>query len=243
MTSKLAYMIKTVGNILSCNECQHSKGLFCSLTLEEKNMLDVGKGSNFYKKGQTVFYEGNHAHGIFCLNEGKIKLSKLGKDGKEQIVRFAKTGDILGYRALLSDDNYQATATAMVDSHICLIPKDKFLKIMELNSKLSLKLINLLSKDLKTAEQHLIDIAQKTVKERVAESLIVLYHTFGFLKDQKTLNINMTRAEIADMAGTTTESAIRTLICLSEEKVIELEGKTIKFVNYSKLEQLANIND
>ena len=235
-------MKNSIGN-LNCNECNHSKGLFCNLSQEEKDILSLGKGNNFYKKGQTIFYEGNHAHGIFCLTEGKIKLSKLGKDGKEQIVRFAKTGDVLGYRALLSDDNYQATATAMVDSHICLIPKEKFLKIMELNTKLSLKLINLLSKDLKTAEQHLIDIAQKTVKERIAESLLVLINTFGLLKDLKTLNISMTRSEMADMAGTTTESAIRTLVQLSDEKIIELDGKNIKIINLKKLELVANIND
>jgi CRP-like cAMP-binding protein len=228
---------------LNCNECCHSKGMFCNLSEEEKHLLSNGKGLNFYKKGQTIFYEGNHAHGIFCLNDGKIKLSKLGKDGKEQIVRFAKTGEILGYRALLSSDNYQATATAMVDSHICIIPKEKFLKIMEMNSKLSLKLILLLSKDLKTAEQHLIDIAQKTVKERIAESLIVLANTFGFLKDNKTLNISLTRSEIADMAGTTTESTIRTLITFSEENILELGGKIIKIINYTKLEQIANIKD
>lgn len=228
---------------MNCNDCNHSKGLFCNLTEEEKNTISVGKGNNFYKKGQTIFYEGNHAHGVFCLTEGKIKLSKLGKDGKEQIVRFAKTGDVLGYRALLSDDRYQATATAMVDSHICLILKDNFLKTMELNTKLSLKLINLLSKDLKIAEQHLIDIAQKTVKERVAESLIVLVNTFGFVKDLKTLNICMTRSEIADMAGTTTESAIRTLVQLADEKIIELDGKNIKIINQKKLEHVANLND
>ncbi|MBI2259948.1 MAG: Crp/Fnr family transcriptional regulator [Flavobacteriia bacterium] len=235
--------MKAVVNNIPCTNCEHGKSIFCHLTEEEKSFLSEVKGLNYYKKGQTIFYEGNHAHGIFCLHDGKIKLSKLGKDGKEQIVRFAKTGEILGYRALLSNDNYQATATAMVDSYICIIPKDRFLKIMEMNSKLSLKLINLLSKDLKTAEQHLIDIAQKSVKERIAESLMVLGSTFGYLKDQKTLNISMTRSEIADMAGTTTESAIRTLIHLSDEKIIDLEGKNIKILKPQKLLEIANIND
>lgn len=228
--------------IPKCNDCVQGQ-FFCNLSNEEKDILSDRKGENFYKKGQVIFYEGNHSVGLFCLYNGKVKLSKLGKDGKEQIVRFSKTGDIMGYRSLLSSEPYQATATAMEDCQICMITKDNFLKIAGENPKLSLKLIQLLSQDLKTAEQHLIDVAQKTVRERVSESLLLLKSTFGFMDDDKTINISMSRSEIADMAGTTTESAIRTLAQLSDEKIIQLDGKNISILDKNKLLIAANTLD
>ena len=239
--------MKTTKNRLSdtsnCLLCKHKDQFFCHLSNEEKQLLNEKKGENFYKKGQAIFYEGNHSVGLYCVFEGKVKLSKLGKDGKEQIVRFSKTGDIMGYRALLSNEPYQATATAMEDSHICLITKENLLKVTGNNPWLSLKLIQLLSQDLKTAEQHLIDVAQKTVKERISESLLQLINTFGFLHDGKTLNVQMTRSEIADMAGTTTESTIRTLAQLSSDGIIQLDGKNIIITDNEQLIRCANTLD
>lgn len=229
--------------IPSCDNCKNSKDFFCNLSVDEKKSISEKKGNNFYKKGQVIFYEGNHANGLFCLFNGKVKLTKLGKDGKEQIIRFSKDGDILGYRSLLSNEPYHATATALEDSHICMITNDKFLQTVEDNPKLSLKVIQLLSKDLKGAEQHLIDVAQKTVKERISESLLLLKNTFGYLADGETINIHMTRSEIADMAGTTTESTIRTLAQLSEENLIKLEGKNIVISNLHGLIRCTNAYD
>lgn len=229
--------------IPSCENCDRSRDFFCNLSSGEKKALSDKKGENFYKKGQVIFYEGNHSNGLFCLFDGKVKLTKLGKDGKEQIIRFSQNGDILGYRSLLSNEPYQATATAMEDCHICMISKDNFLHIIEENPRLSLKVIQLLSNDLKNAEQHLLDVAQKTVKERISESLILLKNTFGYLADEATININMTRSEIADMAGTTTESTIRTLAQLSEEKLIRLDGKNIVITDLKGLIRCTNSYD
>lgn len=230
-------------DIPSCDNCKNSKDFFCNLSEPEKQIISKKKGDNFYKKGQVIFYEGNHANGLFCLYEGKVKLTKLGKDGKEQIIRFSKDGDILGYRSLLSNEPYHATATAMEDSYICTISKEKFLTVIEDNPKLSFKVIQLLSKDLKGAEQHLIDVAQKSVKERIAESLLLLQTTFGYLADNRTINIQMSRSEIADMAGTTTESTIRTLAQLNEKNIIELNGKNIVINDMKELIKCSNSYD
>lgn len=228
----------------SCNDCEvQGDGIFCSVSAESKDMLSEKKGDNFYKKGQTIFYEGNHANGLYCIYDGKVKLSKLGDDGKEQIVRFAKTSDILGYRSLLSDEPYHATATAMEDCHVCLLSKEKFMKLMENDPKLSLSVVQLLSKDLRSAEQLLIDIAQKSVKERIAEALVLLKNTFGCLEDGETLSVTLTRSEIADIAGTTTETTIRTLAQLSDNGLIELLGKRIRIIDFNKLVSQAAIYD
>lgn len=233
---------RTKIEIPSCENCENKSGLLCSLPHTNKTIISKGKGGNFYRKGQVIFYEDNYVNGLYCIHQGKVKLSKLGESGKEQIVRFAKTGDILGYRSLLSNESYKATATAMEDSHICIISKDKFKEAMIENPKLSFGVLELLSNDLKSAEQKLINLSQKTVLERLAEALIVLENCFGTTKNQ-TLDINLTRSELADIVGTTTETAIRSLATLNEEGIVELEGKKIKIVNRKRLFQLSGITD
>lgn len=229
--------------IPSCIHCKNSKGLLCSLSESDKQIISDEKCDNFYQKGEIIFREGSRPNRLFCLYEGKVKLVKLGKEGKEQIVRLSKEGDILGYRSLLSSEPYQATAIALEDSYICNIGKDKFIQIIQSNPALSLEIIQLLSNDLKSAEQRIVDITQKTVKERVSEALLLLIHTFGYLLDGETLNIKMTRSEIAEMAGTTTESAIRTLSLLHEEKVITLNRKHIVISNLKQLIRCTNTYD
>lgn len=232
-------------DIPTCVHCKNSngKGLLCCLPESDKQLLSENKCHRYYKKGEVIFLEGNHANGIFCLYKGKVKLVKLGKEGKEQIVRLSKEGDILGYRSLLSADVYQATAVALDDSYICHISKDIFLQTIKSNPTLSFEIIQLLSSDLKNAEQHLINFTQKTVKERISEAILLLASTFGYLIDGKTINIKMNRSEIAEMASTTTESAIRTLSALQEEGMISLNGKYIVIHNMKELIKSTHVND
>jgi len=230
-------------DVPSCSGCKNDSKLFCCLTIDEKETLGENKGNNLYKKGQSIFYEGNQPHGLFCIFKGKVKLSKLGENGKEQVVRFAKTGDVLGYRSLFSNEPYQATATAMEDTYACHISTHNFMKVLNTNSKLSFQAVKILSEDLKNAEQHLLNITQKTVKQRIAEALLILYKTFGFTEDNQTLNVSLTRQEIGDIAGTTTETTIRTLAKLKKEGVILLYGKKIGISNISLLANIAGIYD
>ncbi len=116
------------------------------------------------------------------------------------------------------------------------------MEILEKNSKLSLNLVKLLSKDLRNAEQLLIDIAQKSVIERISEVLILLKTPFGYVDEEKTLNVALTRSEIADIAGTTTETTIRTLVQLDKEGLIQLVDKKINIVNLEKLIQRAKLS-
>lgn len=236
-------MKRQIEQIPACTECRIESRVFCALSPEQKEVLSNDKGNNFYKKGQVIFYEGNYSNGIYCIHNGKVKLTKLGEDGKEQVVRFAKTSDILGYRSSLSSEPYNATAVAMEDCYICHLSRDKFIALMAENPKLAWNTMQVLSQDLKLAEQHLINIAQKTVKERIAEALVLLYNTFGVKEDEKSLDIALSRSEIADIAGTTTETTIRTLAALNKEKLILLEGKTIQILELKKLIKTAGIYD
>src|SRR5690606_5487656 len=133
--------------------------------------LALNKSCNIYPKGQTVFWEGNKPQGMYCVNKGAVKISHTGNDGKEQIIRMVREGDILGYRSLITGEDYTSTAVALEDTTVCLIPKENFFKLLEENSDLSLGVMKLLSKELDTAENTISSLAQKQVRERIAETL------------------------------------------------------------------------
>jgi len=235
--------MKNEANIPSCTDCPNNSGVLCALSMLEKNELGKHKGNHFYKKGEKIFTEGKQSRGLFCIYKGKIKISKLGEGGKDQVIRLAKTADILGYRSLLNGEPYKATATALEDSYICLLSKNKFIELMKSNPELAWNTILLLSNDLKKAENHIINIAQKTVKERIASAILLMYSTFGFLNDDKSINVILTRSEISDIAGTTTETTIRTLTALKNEGIILTEGKRIIIPNLTKLAIVVGIHD
>jgi len=227
-----------------CQYCEvRYKSVFTELGEVDMQRLNVNKGCNFYKKDQVLFAEGGFPHGLFCMNDGKIKVAKIGEGGREQIVRLAKAGDILGYRALLSGDQYTCSATVIEDSTVCFIPKEFFFSLIEKNAPLSLQVLKMLSYDLKKAENKITDLAQKPVRERLAEALLFLKETYGFEKDMATINVSFTREEIANIVGTATETAIRLLSEFKHDHIIELKGKRIKILDHQKLLKTANVLD
>lgn len=236
--------LKKRPEIPPCENCtSRYKSIFCNLSIEELEQLSEHKGCAYYKKEQIIFREEAYPHGLFCVNRGKVKISKIGTEGKEQIVRLAREGDIIGYRALLSGEAYTASAFALEETDICYIPKETFYQILENNPGLSLQMMKRLAHDLKSAEEKIINLAQKPVRERLAEALLFLKNVYGLEEDQKTLKVVMKREEIANIAGTSVESTIRTLSEFNKEKLIKIEGKKIRIMDFNELLYTANIAD
>jgi len=146
---------------------------------------------------------------------------------------------VMGHRAILSEDKYSCSAVAMEDSHVCFIPKAPFYSMVEQNSKLALKIAHLLSDELKEAEQKITHTSQHPVKDRLAQALLYLKQNYGFESDQATLNVTIKREDLANLVGTTRETATRLLYEFQENKLIELVGKKIRFLNESKLIEMA----
>ncbi len=232
---------KEYSDCVNCNV--RFKSIFCELNTGEVQLLNSARNTIIYKKGQPIFHEGSYPRGLYCVNSGKIKITQIGIDGKEQIVHLAKDADVMGYRAILSGDKYSCSAVAMEDSSLCFIPKDIFFSLVEKNSKVALQVIHLFSKELKEAEKKITNIAQRPVKERIAQCLLLLKECYGFEKDGCTIDIIITREEIANISGTTRETAIRSLFELKEDKVIELFGKKIKILHHNALLKTANVFD
>ncbi len=227
-----------------CESCNSRlSNVFCNLDDEQLKELDVEKACNIYKKGQLIFFEGNKPQGLFCINRGKVKIFQTGIEGKEQILRLAKEGDILGYRTLISGGSYSASAMAMDDSSICMVPKKTFFDLLQANSELSTRVMQLLSQDLKDAEHRITELAQKPVRERVAETILMLREFYGLETDNQTINALISRDDIANITGTATETAIRVLSDFKSEKMIDLKGKKIRVLNGNLLLKAANVYD
>ncbi|GET30432.1 Crp/Fnr family transcriptional regulator [Prolixibacter sp. SD074] len=213
---------------------------FQALTTDEMERLNYEKTCSFYKKGSVIYREGNRLTGFYCITRGILKIYKTGIDGKEQIIRFVKKGDIIAYRSLLSQESACTTAKVIEDAVLCHIPYKTLLYLIDENSKFSLAMLRIVCAELKDANDFITDIAQKTVRERLAEVLLLLKDNFD-LDDNKTLQISLTREELANMVGTATESVIRLLSEFKHDQLIELHGRKIRIVDLPGLTRVANL--
>lgn len=228
-------------NIPLCGKCApESCSLFRHLTPEETEILNFEKDFRQYKRGDILYQEGNRISGFFCINSGIIKVFKTGFDGKEQIIRFAKRGDFIAYRSVLSNEPACTSAKVIEDTNVCFIPTEILIQLIKTNPSFSLELLKLACHELGEANSFITDIAQKTVRERLAEILILLVHDFG-LDEEKYLKISLTREELANIVGTATESVIRLLSEFKTDKLVELNGRKIKVLNIKGLEKISNV--
>jgi CRP-like cAMP-binding protein len=209
-----------------------------ALTKDELLKMANCKTSYTIKKGETIFEEGETTNGIYCVKDGVCKMTKLSNNGKEQIVKLVKSGELLGQRSTISNEPANLTAIAIEDMEVCYIPKSEILGFFTQNNQFSMNVMKTICGDLKEADDLMVAMAQKSVKERLAQTLLYLADTFG-LNDDNTLKIQLSREEIAGMIGTATESCIRLLSEFNKAELIELKGKKIALVNKSKLKKLA----
>jgi CRP/FNR family transcriptional regulator len=228
----------------TCQSCaQRFTSVFCKAKQEFITEINEQKICNIYKKGQTLFNEGSYPFGVYCINDGKVKLSHLGDDGKEQIIRLLRGGDVLGYRALLSGERYSASAIALEDTQVCFIPKELFISVLKNDTGLAFEMMKLLSDELHKAEVKLTHLAQKPIRERLAETLLFIKETYGFEADGITLSVRLSREEIANLVGTATGSTIRLLSEFKKDGMVELDVKKIKILRQKELIKTANLQD
>lgn len=228
-------------NIPICDKCAlETNSIFKHLTREESEKISFEKDFRHYKKGDILYHEGSRISGFYCINKGIIKVFKTGFDGKEQIIRFAKPGDIIAYRSVLSNEPACTTAKVIEDCQVCFIPTELLILFVKSNSSFALEVVKLTCHELGEANSYITDIAQKTVRERLAEVLIHLVNDFG-LDEMKYLKITLTREELANIVGTATESVIRLLSEFKLDKLVELNGRKIKILNIKGLEKISNV--
>lgn len=193
-----------------------------------------------FHKGDTIFEDGDTPKGVFFIRKGTAKLSKQGVYGKEQILRFIKEGDLIGYRSLLCGENLQAKGEAMTEVETTFLPAELFLHLLEVDPKLSFVMLQKIAFELGESSNTVTFLAQKTVRERLAEILLLLEQKLG-TDPEGFIKISLTREEIANIIGTATESAIRLISEFKQDGLIEVEGRNIKIVHHEKLRKLGHI--
>lgn len=210
-----------------------------ALNKDELVKLSDCKTSHTIKKGEVIFEEGETINGIYCVKDGICKLTKLSPNGKDHIVKLIKKGELVGQRSMISDEPVNLTAVALEDMQVCFIPKAEIMGFFDKNNQFSMNVMKTICGDLKEADDHMVNMAQKTVKERLAETLLYLLDTFG-KNDDNTLKVQLSRDELASMIGTATESCIRLLSEFNKLGLIELSGKKIILKDINKLKKIAD---
>jgi len=209
-----------------------------ALNKDELIRMAECKTSYTIKKGEPIFEEGEVTNGIYCVKDGVCKLSKLSDNGKDQIVKLVKPGELLGQRSMISDEPANLSAIALEDMEVCFIPRSEVMQFFNENNQFSMNVMKTICEDLKGADDHMVNMAQKTVRQRLVETLIYLEETFGKNEDG-SLHIQLSREELAGMIGTATESCIRLLSELNKSNLIELNGKKIFISDKNKLKRFS----
>ena len=223
----------------NCRQCIIKRfNALKTLTNDELEKFSDHKTTLVIKKGENLLTEGGTINGLYCIRDGKGKMTKLNTNGKEQIIKFIKGGDILGHRSILSEELVGLNAIALEDMHVCFIPKGDILDTIKENANFSLDLMRNISQQLNDANTSISQMAQKPVKDRLAETLLHLEEIF-VVDNDGCIDVNLTREEIANTIGTATESAIRLLSNLKKEGVIDLIGKKIKIISRSSLKNIS----
>ncbi len=224
---------------ISCLECPNTNCLIKkNCTDEELKEISLHKKMNKIVKGQPIFFENNPARGIYFIQEGKVKIFKNRIFEKQQVVRLATSGKILGHRGLSNDFVYPVSAAALEDSLICYFDKDFFFLQFEKSPKLAIELMLFFANELTTEENKLRDMVNFNVKEKVMKALLIIVEAFGLEETGIISGINLlSRQEIGEIVGLTANQVSKSLSELKEENLIQLIGKKIKVVSVEKLEE------
>ena len=206
---------------------------------EDLKKLSENKEVRIYKKKDSIYNEDAYPRGIYFICKGKVKTFCSNADGKGFITGLYKEGDFFGYLALLEESQYSDSATALENSEICLISKEDFYSLIYKNAEVSRKFIKLISDNLQEKEQQLIKLAYNSVRKRVAEALVTIYKRYR-KNNETSFSMNISREDLASLAGTAQESVSRTLSDFKEEGLVDIKDGTIAILNYDKLVMMRN---
>lgn len=219
----------------------NSKSVFSPLNTEERALLTEQMIAYTFKKGEQIYKAGEKPSGILYLVEGKAKIAKEGIGGREQIVRMAGAHSFIGYRALFAEEKTYASATALEETLLVELPFDTIVKVIRSNSDFALCLLKSFATNLRFAENRTVTLTQKHIRGRLAESLLLLHKEYGLAEDKQTLQILLSREDVAKLSNMTPSNAIRTLSAFAQEGVIALDGRAIKILNLDDLERISRL--
>ncbi len=209
------------------------------MSKEELKRVSDTKTTKIIKKGQPIFSEGEKLNGVFCVRDGVSKLSKLSANGKDQIVKLASKGEVMGQRSVIAEESSNLSAVAVSDMEVCYIPKEGIVDALHQNPNFTVEVLRHMAHDLREADDVIVNMSQKTVKQRIAEAFLYLRDNFGE-DPEGYLSITLSREDIANVVGTATESCIRIISEFKKKNFLKTSGKRIGILNEKKLRDLVD---
>lgn len=216
--------------------------LFDELPDCDKEMLKGAMQNKNYRKNEAIFTDGTIPTGIFYLKTGKVKKYKVDNDGREQIIYIYNTGEFFGYSAILSNESYGDTTQAIENSVIAFISKEDFLKILDQSVVFSRLLLKSLSHEFSVMANLMTVLSQRTVRERVALSLLILHKKYHSNIPEEHVYISLSRTDLANMVGTANETLARILHDFRQDGLIMMDGRKIQLTDLKQLIHIANLH-
>lgn len=215
--------------------------LFEDLGYEELETINRGRTIGHYEAGETIFKTGDTSRGLLCLRSGKVKIVRSGIVENDPIVALKKPVEFIGLKALVLEKNHLSTAIALEPCDVCIIPRDDFLSVVKQNNDLSLKVVQLLSREVEEADKRMISLTQKHLRGRLADAILFVLERFGTQEDNVTLAAELKRADLAALANMTPANAIRILSEFAKEEVLAVNRRKIKLNNLDKLKEISSL--
>lgn len=191
-----------------------------------------------YRKGESIYKVGEESVYLVCMLKGRVKLEKLGIGGRMQIMRMFRPGDNFGYRSYFAVQEHVTEAVAMENTQVALIPMNLIERICMENPHLAMYFVRNLATDLGASDERTVNLTQKHIRGRLADSIVFLIDKYGFEPDGETINAPLSRDDLAALSNMTTSNAIRTLATFVKEEILELDGRRIKVLNRDKLKRI-----
>lgn len=211
------------------------------LTDKEREVLRNNAYIQRFKRNELIYCEGDEPREMMCLLKGKVKIYKDGVGGRSQIIRMIKPIQYFGYRANFAGEKYLTNASAFEASTVCMIPMSIVTNFIMTNPQLAMFFIRQLSTDLGISDERTVNLTQKHIRGRLAESLIFLKDSYGLEEDGATLSIYLAREDLANLSNMTTSNAIRTLSTFVAEHIIAIDGRKIKLIDEDRLRKISRL--
>lgn len=211
------------------------------LTEQEREILRIKSVIQHFRRNEMIYFEGDEPKELMCLLKGKVKISKRGVGGRSQIIRMIKPIQYFAYRASFAGECYLTDASAFEASTVCIIPMTVVDSLIRANSKLAMFFIRQLSIDLGIADERTVNLTQKHIRGRLAESLLFLEDCYGLEEDGATISIYLSREDLANLSNMTTSNAIRTLSTFVAEHTIALDGRKVKIIDEDRLRRISRM--
>lgn len=212
-----------------------------SLTETERALVAQHVEKVHYDRNEIIHHDGDESQWIWMLLNGKVRIYKEGIGQRQQIIRLLKPYDIFGYRACIANEGYNSNASAFEDCTVYRLDRETFMQLVRNNGQVCYRVMKMMAKDLAISELQTVNLTQKHIRGRLADSLLLLLKNYGYEADGVTLAMLLPREDLANMSNMTTSNAIRTLSQFAQEGLVIINGRRIQILDEKELEHISRL--